>query len=164
MVRPMASSRTPAVSISSSQRAIRVPRKRIVELAALVAAAERARLAEVDVAVVSAREIAKLNRRYLGHAGATDVLSFDLSDPTATGISAQVIVCGDVAVSEAAARGLRPQHELLRYVLHGLLHVLGYNDGEPAKSARMHARQEELLAKLLSRRGGARSTGRAGKR
>jgi len=150
----------PTVSISSSQQAIRVPRKRIAELAAFVVAAERGRLAEVDVAVVGTREMARLNRLYRHRGGATDVLSFDLSGAGATGVSAQIVVCGAVAVREARARRLRPQHELLRYVLHGLLHVLGYDDRSDAEAARMHERQEQLLGDFLRPgRGGRRGGG-----
>ena len=142
--------------ISSSQRAVRVPRKRIVELAAFVARAEGVRLADLDVAVVGADEMAALHRRFLRRRGATDVLSFDLSEPGAAARSVQVVVCGDVAAAEAAARRLRPQHELMRYVAHGLLHVMGYDDRTAAEAATMHARQEELLARFLARRRGAR--------
>jgi len=132
------------VNISSSQKAIRIPRKKIAALIALVSAAESADLDEVDIAVVTARRIAALNRRYLGRRGATDVLSFDLSQPGG-GAAIQLIVCGELAVSEALARGLGPQRELMLYVVHGLLHVLGYDDTTPQAAAKMHTRQEELL-------------------
>jgi len=140
------------VSVSSRQKAVRVPRKRIAELVPFVAEAEGVVLAEVDVAVVSAEEIATLNRRYLRHAGPTDVLSFDLSRPGDRGLVAQLVVCGDVAVTEAAARGLRPQQELMLYVIHGLLHVMGYDDRRPPDAARMHAREEHVLGAFLASR------------
>jgi probable rRNA maturation factor len=137
--------RKPAVAVSSWQRAVRVPRKRIAELVAFVARREGARLAEVDVAVVSRRRMADLHRRYLGRAGATDVLSFDLSDAAATGIHAQVVVCGEIAAARVARHGVGLQRELMLYVVHGLLHVLGYDDRSPRSAARIRARQEELL-------------------
>jgi len=141
--------RRPCVSICSTQHALRVPRKRITELVAFVARSEGKAIVEVDVAVVDSRQIARLNRRYLRHAGATDVLSFDLTDPGASGLSAQIIVCGSVAVREATRRGIGSQRELLLYVLHGLLHLLGYDDRSSAARARMTARQEQLLAGFL---------------
>ena len=141
----------PNVVICSAQHAVRVPRRRIVELVAFVAERESVPIAEVDLAVVDAAEMAGLNRKYLRHAGATDVLSFDLSDAGRAGLVAQVIVCGDVAVAEAAARGLRPQHELMLYVVHGLLHLMGYEDQSVRGAAKMHAREEELRAAFLSR-------------
>ncbi|MBS3734429.1 MAG: rRNA maturation RNase YbeY [Phycisphaerae bacterium] len=137
------------IVISSHQRAMRVPRKRIAELVAYVARREGARLGEVDVAVVSRQRIATLNRRWLGRRGATDVMSFDLSAPDEP-LTAEIVVCADVAVAEARRRGHGPQRELLLYVAHGLLHLLGYDDaGGAAEARRMHARQEELLEAFL---------------
>ena len=114
-----------------------------------VAAAEATNLEEVDIAVVASRRIAALNRKYLQHAGATDVLSFDLSSPGG-GLVAQIIVCAEVAVREARSRGIGSQRELMLYIVHGLLHVIGYDDTNPQAAARMYARQEELLEAFLS--------------
>jgi len=142
----------PKVLISSTQRAVRVPRKKLSELVAFVARREGLRVAEVDLAIVASREMAGLNRRYLARAGATDVLSFDLSEAPRGGLSAQVVVCGDVAAAQAAARGLAVQRELMLYVVHGLLHLMGYEDASIRGAAKMHAREEELLEAFLSRR------------
>ena len=136
------------VNISSSQTALRVPRKKITALVGFVAAAESTRLDEVDVAIVASRRIAALNRRYLQHAGATDVLSFDLSVPGG-GVVVQVIVCGDLAVREARSRRVAPQRELMLYIVHGLLHVMGYDDTTPQAAEKMRIRQEELLEAFL---------------
>jgi len=132
------------VNISSSQKALRVPRKKITALVAFVAAAESADIDEVDIAVVTARRVAALNRRYLQHRGATDVLSFDLSQPGGA-VAVQLIVCGELAVREARARRLGPQRELMLYIVHGLLHVLGYDDTTVSAANKIHTRQEELL-------------------
>ena len=141
----------PNVVISSSQHAVRVPRADIRRLVSFLAEEEEAAIAEVDLAVVPAGEMAAMNRRYLRHAGATDVLSFDMSDDTRRGLAVQLVVCGEVAAKEAAARGLPVRHELLLYVVHGLLHVMGYEDQSVRGAAKMHAREEELLAAFLRR-------------
>ena len=142
---------SPKVAISSAQKALRVPRKRIAELVAFVAKAEGCRVADVDIAVVDSAKMAELNRRYLRCAGATDVLSFDLSEAPKAGLSVQLIVCGDLAATEAAARGLKPSRELMLYVVHGLLHMMGYDDQAVRGAVRMEARQEELLDQFLAR-------------
>jgi probable rRNA maturation factor len=141
----------PNVVISSSQHAVRVPREDIRRLVAFLAETEGAAIAEVDLAVVPADEMAAMNRRYLRHAGATDVLSFDLSDNTRRGLVVQLVICGEVAAKEAAARGLPVRRELLLYVVHGLLHMMGYEDESIRGAAKMHAREEELLAEFLRR-------------
>ena len=146
--------RPPRVAISSSQKAMRVPRKDIVALVEAVSVAEGYPIADADIAVVDSKKMAELNRRFLSHAGATDVLSFDLSESPAEGLSVQLIVCGDVAVAESAMRGHSPRRELLLYVVHGLLHVMGYEDQSVRGAARMRARQEELLEAFLTPGGG----------
>ncbi len=139
---------SPTVAIASTQQAVRVPRKRIAELVARLARQEGVRLAHVDVAVVTGREMAALNRRYLGCTGATDVLSFDMSDELSDGLVAQIIVCGNVAARQAPRHGNCAARELLLYVVHGLLHLTGYDDTTPALAAEMHARAERLLAEV----------------
>lgn len=115
-----------------------------------VAEREDADLAEVDIAVVDSRQMAQLNRKYLKRSGPTDVLSFDLSDSPAGNIVAQLVICGEIAAQEARARHIGQQREILLYVLHGLLHVLGYDD-QTDDAPRMFCRQEELLCAFLSR-------------
>jgi probable rRNA maturation factor len=141
----------PNIVISSSQRAIRVPRKRLAALIEFVAHSEGARIGQVDLAVVSSSEISGLNRRFLSHAGPTDVLSFDLSGQEAPGLHAQLVVCGDVAVRQGPLHGQKPQHELMLYVVHGLLHLLGHEDTSIRGGVRMHAREEELLREFLEK-------------
>lgn len=145
--------------ISSSQRACRVPRKKLAQLAAFVAKAEGARLAEVNVTVVDGGTISRLNRRYLHHGGTTDVLSFDLSD-SPRGISAEIILCGDVAVRQAKPLGCSPQRELMLYLVHGLLHLMGYDDSSVRGAAKMSARQDELVRLFLAGRGRKRASRR----
>jgi len=141
---------TPKVTISSSQKALRVPSRKLRALAPFVAKKEGHRLAELDIAVVGPGEIASLNRRWLARAGTTDVLSFDLSEGGGKGISAQLVICGDAAVAQARARGLKPQRELMLYVVHGLLHLMGYEDSSIRGAAKMDAREEALLAEFLA--------------
>ena len=127
-------------------RSLRVPKARLCRLVEFVARREGQRLASVDLAVVGAGEIAGLNRQWLSHAGQTDVLSFDLSDDASQGLALQLVVCGDVAAREGELRGHGPQRELMLYVVHGLLHAMGYEDLTIRGGARMHAREDELLA------------------
>ena len=129
---------------------MRVPRKKIIQLVNFVARFQGLSVVEVDVAVVTSREISSLNRRYLNHTGPTDVISFDLSDSSDDGIRAQIVVCGELAVREGRIRRHGPQRELMLYIVHGLLHLMGFNDKTPTQSTTMHAREEKLLAKFLS--------------
>ena len=128
---------------------MRVPRKKLQRLIPFVAREEGVRLAEVDLAVVNGEEIASLNRDYLRHVGATDVLSFDLSDVRTAGLCVQLVVCGDLALAQVRARNTGSQRELMLYVVHGLLHQMGYEDTSVRGAARMRAREDELLDTFL---------------
>lgn len=139
------------INIDSSQKSMRVPGKKIRELIAFVEKSEKVRFDEVDIAIVSGQKMAWCNRTYLGHAGQTDVISFDLTNtpPDPKHLVAELIVCSDVAIREAKKRKLAASNELLLYILHGLLHVIGYDDQTPADRKIMHKRQDHLLNKFL---------------
>jgi probable rRNA maturation factor len=151
-----------SVRFAHPGRPVRLSHRRLGDLVRFVCAREGFRIGQIDLAVVSTREISDLNRRYLRRSGPTDVLSFDLSDAASQGLSAQIIVCDEVAARQGPFHGLRPAEELMLYVVHGLLHVMGYDDTAVRAAARMSARQEELLAKFLNKAAGGR--GRVGKR
>lgn len=107
-----------------------------------------ARRLGVDVLVVGDRRIAKLNAKHLKHTGPTDVLSFPSGafDPERRlFLLGEVVVSGQTARREAAARGLPYEEELARYILHGFLHLLGYEDGTAARAKEMHKIQEHIL-------------------
>lgn len=115
-----------------------------------VLAAEGFRAGHLSVAVVGRTAMATLHLRFMDVAGPTDVLTFDLDSDVAAGrIDAEIVVCADVARRNAAARGgtLRAaREELALYLVHGILHVAGYDDHEPRDAARMHRREDELLS------------------
>lgn len=107
------------------------------------------RHASVSVAIVDDDDIARLNKSYLGHSGPTDVLSFNLADTSADGaIDGEVVVSAETAAGLAALRNLDPQAELLLYVIHGTLHLLGFDDADAQDAAVMHDKEDALLVEL----------------
>jgi probable rRNA maturation factor len=115
---------------------------------------------DVSVVIVNDRVIRRLNRRFLGHDRPTDVIAFNLAwrcPPlirTALGGRAgipfgEVYVSWTTARREARARGIPVGEELLRYAIHGLLHLLGHDDAAPAQRRRMWERQENALRAVL---------------
>lgn len=77
---------------------------------------------EVNVVLVKDVEIRALNRRFLKHDRATDVMSFPIGD----GLLGEIYVSRDAVVRQAREYGVTPDNELQRLVLHGLLHLLGF--------------------------------------
>ncbi len=98
--------------------------------------------------VISDEQIAELNREHMQHEGPTDVLSFPMGDwdpEREAFLLGEIMVSYDTARREATARGLTHVNELARYVVHGFLHLVGYEDTQPSLAEEMHALQEEIL-------------------
>jgi probable rRNA maturation factor len=105
--------------------------------------------ARVSVTFLGAQRMRRLNAEWKGLDRATDVLAFSLAGPDDKRIG-DVYICRAVAQREARLRGLPLEQELLRLVIHGTLHVLGYdhpNDARRSRSA-MWRKQERYLACL----------------
>lgn len=106
---------------------------------------------EVRVRVAGDAEVAEAHARYLGVAGTTDVITFDLAEGNSAAgspLDADLLVCLDEAARQAGARGIAVERELLLYALHGVLHCLGEDDHDPAAHERMHAREDSILTAL----------------
>ena len=107
--------------------------------------APRARL---SLALVSDSQIADLNAKHLGHEGPTDVIAFDLRDEPDGPLEGEIVLSVDTARREADARGHRVEAELALYAIHGLLHLLGYDDHGETDATRMHEMENEILSSL----------------
>jgi probable rRNA maturation factor len=109
------------------------------------------RRASLTILLVDDVESAALHRQHFNDPTTTDVMTFPDGSPNpATGILhlGDLAVCVDVAAREGAARERRTGDELTLYCLHGLLHLIGYDDVTPAKQKRMWQAQRRLLAKV----------------
>jgi probable rRNA maturation factor len=137
-----------------------VARSAIAEIARRTLRAEGVRDALISVTFVSAAAIARLNRTHLGHAGATDVISFQFSRPRRSDpVIGDVYICPEIARRNAAERNTGTPEEIARLVIHGVLHVLGYAHPEDHRreSSRMWRRQEQLLRRWARSKKGERS-------
>lgn len=100
--------------------------------------------AELSVAVVKDEEMARLNRQYLGCDGPTDVISF-LYGAQGDSVEGEVVINAEEAARQAQRLAHGPQEELLLYAVHGVLHLLGYDDADPRDRRRMHERALQAL-------------------
>jgi len=148
------------IEVNDSQRVLRVNRKRLTELARSVLGHEKCLSAVISLTLVDNRTIHELNVRYLQHDYPTDVLSFLLecevdsqmlpipkAAPRGYGkrLEGEIIVSVEMARQMAAKYHWKPQDELSLYVIHGLLHLCGYDDRRPRDRALMRHREQELL-------------------
>lgn len=119
-------------------------------LALAVLAAERARGVSLSIAFVGPAAIRRLNRDYLGRDGETDVVAFALdSGVSSPRLVGDIYICPRVAAARAREFGEPAAREVRRLVVHGVLHVLGYDheEGPGRTRGRMWRRQETLLSR-----------------
>lgn len=115
------------------------------EVIAAVLKKEKSAAQSVSVLVTGDREIRRLNKKFLDHDWATDVISFGLDEE---GMLGDVVVSVDTALRFAEELGISFKEELSRYLIHGTLHLLGYDDKKPAARKKMFKRQEAILKNL----------------
>ncbi len=138
---------------TADQRDTRPPAQRWLETMVRRAAQHAGvETGELALLLVSDPDMAVYHERYCGVPGTTDVITFDHLDGAgqddSTHVEGDLVLCVDEAQRQAAARGHDARTELLLYAVHGLLHLLGEDDHEPAAYARMHRREDDLLEAL----------------
>ena len=119
---------------------------------------------ELGVALVGEREMARINGQFLQHTGSTDVITFGYgedrearsapavsTDAAAPRLHGEIFISVGDAVAQAAAWGTTWQSEVVRYLVHGVLHLQGFDDLEPALRRVMKRRENQLLARLARR-------------
>lgn len=146
-------SRSPAVGgievdVVDRQRSMRVDAAWLGRVASRALLREGIGHAEIVIVLVGDRRIAALHEEWLGVPGPTDVITFDL----AQGGPAREGLIGDIAVSTQTARraaravGWSARHEVAYCVVHGLLHLAGYDDHDATARREMRARERVLMA------------------
>jgi probable rRNA maturation factor len=101
----------------------------------------------VNVAIVDDPTIHEMNVRHLEHDYPTDVLSF-LIEQDGSRIEGDIAASIDTAAREAPKYGWLAEDELLLYVVHGALHLAGFDDLEPTKQKAMRAAEQQVLAEF----------------
>jgi len=135
------------VELSNRQSNLDVDSKRLVEAARSVLVAENVQQATISLAVVDDETIHGLNRRFLSHDYPTDVLSF-LSNDEVDHLEGEIIVSADTAVRSAVEYQWPAMHELMLYVIHGTLHLTGYNDRTLEERRKMRELESLHLTQL----------------
>jgi len=100
------------------------------------------RAAQISIALVDDPTIAKLHEEFLNDPEPTDVLSFVLEQSEGV-LEGEVVASADTAAANARRYRCTPEEELLRYVIHGTLHLVGYDDVTPQKRAVMRKKENQ---------------------
>ncbi len=139
------------ICLTNLQNFVRIPAKFLTRAAKKVAREQRLR-GDVSIVFVDNRTIRRLNRQYLGRDRVTDVISFPLGD----GVNpydktvGEIVISAQKAQQEAKRRNIPVRRELLLYVVHGLLHLCGYDDDTPERRGEMRLREKRFLDAGLS--------------
>jgi probable rRNA maturation factor len=101
---------------------------------------------ELGLHFVSAGEMARVNEQFLQHEGSTDVITFDYNETSAVErLHGEIFISIADAVKQAHEFQTTWQAEVVRYMIHGLLHLRGYDDLEPAKRRQMKREENRLV-------------------
>jgi probable rRNA maturation factor len=159
------------IEIANSQSSLEIEESRVREIAETVLQREQVSEAVLSIALVDNKEIHRLNREYLQHDYETDVLSFLLecetvtphsngsteqplsdlapTDPPLKGIGkkieGEIIVSTEMAAQSSADYHWSPHDELVLYLVHGILHLCGYDDLEDSERKLMRIREQQIL-------------------
>ncbi|MBA3315681.1 MAG: rRNA maturation RNase YbeY [Planctomycetota bacterium] len=147
------------IDVTDSQSKALLDAGRLHKIAADVLSHENVASAEISVALIDGETMRELNNRHLGHDYDTDVLSFLLdcegpSEPSSNGprgagktLDGEVLVSTDVATRAAVDFGWSVESEVILYLVHGLLHLVGYDDLTDDEKAIMRERERYHLSR-----------------
>ena len=107
------------------------------------------RSGKINVVLVNSETIQQYNRDFLQHDYPTDVISFPTEDRRDEGhLEGEILACTEIAKDRAAEFGWTAEEELLLYVVHGMLHLVGFDDVTPEQQAVIQKKERTYLATL----------------
>ena len=154
------------IVIANRQQALKINARRLKEFLEALLADLKIKEAELGINVVTAREMTLINETFLRHEGSTDVITFDYNVGQASRLfqssskknggrrdacptlHGEIFICADEAISQSKQFKTTWQSEIVRYVIHGILHLLGHDDRLAAARRKMKREENRLLAGL----------------
>ena len=133
------------IEINDTQNYVRVDHAWLEGLARRTLRDQGIERAAVSIALVDDAMIEEVNRFHLGHDWPTDVVTFRLSDSDDPVLSAELVISAQMARLTALIAGIEVEAELALYVVHGLLHLCGYDDSTAKGAAEMRRQEAEAL-------------------
>jgi probable rRNA maturation factor len=160
-----------SVTIANRQHVRKINLRLLKKIAAALLTELEIKKAEIGICLVAAPEMTRLNETFLKHKGSTDVITFDYRDnvgqasslshskipkvkdrqdacPTLRG---EIFICVDEAVLQARKFGTSWQSEVIRYLVHGVLHLLGFDDSSAGARRKMKREENRRLREITRR-------------
>ena len=160
-----------SVTIANRQRVQKINLRLLKKIAAALLEDLEIAKAELEIDLVEGPEMTRLNEIFLKHKGSTDVITFDYRfgvppsggkfskksartnrlKPELQTLHGEIFICVDEAVLQAQKFGVSWQSEVVRYIIHGILHLLGHDDLCAGARRKMKREENRLLRKLSQR-------------
>ena len=160
-----------SVTIANRQHVRKINLRPLKKIAAALLAELEIKKAEIGICLVAAPEMTRLNETFLKHKGSTDVITFDYRDnvgqasslshskipkvkdrqdacPTLRG---EIFICVDEAVLQARKFGTSWPSEVVRYIIHGVLHLVGFDDSSVVARRKMKREENRRLREMTRR-------------
>lgn len=138
------------VSVINQQKVISIDEELVQKQVLEVLVTEKISADEVAVYFVDTETISKLHLQFFNDASPTDCISLSYDPPKKAKDSycflGEVFICTEIAISYAKNIGAAPQEEVALYLIHGLLHLVGYDDMKPEDEVLMRAKEKEHLS------------------
>lgn len=135
------------VAVFNAHRRRRAGSARLAEIVRRVLRRERRGSARIAVVLIGESAMARMNRTFLGHRGSTDVISFPLG--AGANLEGEIYVNLDRAAGQAREYSVSAASELARLVIHGTLHLAGYDDRSAVKARRMKAKEDRYVEDVM---------------
>lgn len=136
------------ILVSNNHPSLRFPMRETFRAIQSVLQYESVRSFQASVVFVGSRYIRRINRRFLHHDYATDVIAFPLGEGKGARLEGEIYVNLDRAKIQAREYGVTFVEEVRRLLIHGTLHLLGHLDSSPRKKAKMTQWEDLILARL----------------
>ncbi len=134
------------VEIANLQKHYEINKSKIRKVVKVVLNKE-VKSAKLSIAFVDNEEIKRLNERFLGSNEVTDVIAFRLNNKEDI-LSGEIVISVETAVEVANKKKSSVEGEIILYLVHGILHLLGYNDNNKKNATIMHEKESKILAFL----------------
>ena len=107
---------------------------------------------QLSIHLIGNRTMSRINQEYMSHEGPTDIITLDYrTNLPSESLQGELYICVDVAIEQARQHNTTWQTELTRYLVHGVLHLCGYDDQKSGDRIIMKRAENSLLSKLLKR-------------
>jgi probable rRNA maturation factor len=159
------------IAIINRQRVQKINLRLLKKIATELLAELEIKKAEIGICLVATPEMTRLNETFLKHKGSTDVITFDYTNEVAQAsrlprpsnrrqsssrdgcatLNGEIFVCVDEAVFQARKFGTSWQSEVVRYIIHGVLHLVGFDDSSAGARRKMKREENRRLRKITRR-------------